>query len=44
VYGMTPGARLALQQKRPAYVMRVGETELALEGDIARQILVRRVA
>jgi Fe2+ transport system protein FeoA len=42
VYGMTPGAKVTLQQKRPAFVLRVGETELALEGDIARQILVRR--
>jgi Fe2+ transport system protein FeoA len=44
VYGMTPGARFALQQKRPAFVVRVGETELALDADIARQIVVRRVA
>lgn len=42
VYGMTPGARLTLQQKRPAYLVRVGETELALDADIARQIIVRR--
>jgi len=42
VYGMTPGGRLTLQQKSPAYVIRVGETELAIEKDIARQILVRR--
>jgi DtxR family Mn-dependent transcriptional regulator len=44
VYGLVPGARVTLQQKRPAYVIRVGETELALEGDIAREILVRRTA
>lgn len=41
VYGVTMGARLTLQQKRPAYVIRVGETELALEAEIARQILVQ---
>jgi DtxR family Mn-dependent transcriptional regulator len=42
LYGLVPGARFTLQQKRPAYVVRVGETELALEADIAREILVRR--
>lgn len=43
VFGLVPGSRLILQQKRPAYVIRVGETELALDPDIAREILVRRV-
>lgn len=43
VYGLTPGSRLILQQKRPTFVVRVGETELALEMEIAREILVRRV-
>jgi Fe2+ transport system protein FeoA len=43
VYGLTPGSRLILQQKRPTFVVRVGETELALESSIAREILVRRV-
>ena len=42
VYGLVPGSRVILQQKRPAFVVRVGETELALEGEIAREILVRR--
>jgi Fe2+ transport system protein FeoA len=41
VFGLVPGCRLVLQQKSPAYVIRVGETELALEPDIAREILVR---
>jgi Fe2+ transport system protein FeoA len=43
VYGLVPGSRLLLQQKRPAFVVRVGETELALEDDIAREILVKRL-
>jgi DtxR family Mn-dependent transcriptional regulator len=43
VYGLVPGSRVVLQQKRPAYVVRVGETELALEAAIACEILVRRV-
>jgi Fe2+ transport system protein FeoA len=42
LYGLVPGATFTLQQKSPAYVVRVGETELALEGDIAREIQVRR--
>lgn len=42
VYGLVPGARLVLQQKRPTYILRVGETELALDADIARGISVRR--
>jgi Fe2+ transport system protein FeoA len=43
VYGLVPGCCLELRQKRPAFVVRVGETELALEPSIARGILVRRV-
>jgi Fe2+ transport system protein FeoA len=42
VYGVTPGAQITLQQKRPSYILRVGETELAIDADIARQILVRK--
>jgi len=42
LYGLVPGTPLTLQQKHPAYVVRIGETELALEADIAREILVRR--
>ena len=44
VYGLVPGSRIVLQQKRPAFVVRVGETELALEAGIAREILIKRVA
>ena len=44
VYGVVPGCRLVLERKRPAVVIRVGETELALEESIARQLLVRRLA
>lgn len=43
VYGLVPGSRLVLQQKRPAFVVRVGETELAIEADIAQEIFVKRV-
>jgi Fe2+ transport system protein FeoA len=44
VYGLVPGTRLLLQQKRPSFVVRVGETELALEAEIAREIFVKPFA
>ncbi len=44
VFGLVPGTRLQLQQKRPAVVVRVGETELALDTAIARELLVKPVA
>ncbi len=42
VFGLVPGSQLTLQQKRPSYVVRVGATELAIESDIARELVVRR--
>jgi len=43
IYGLIPGCKLVLQQKRPSFVLRVGETELALEAEIAREIFVKRL-
>jgi Fe2+ transport system protein FeoA len=43
VYGLVPGCRLSLARKRPSFVVRVGETELAFEGSIARDIFVKPV-
>jgi Fe2+ transport system protein FeoA len=43
VFGLVPGSRFVLLQKRPTFVVRVGETELALEPAIAHEILVKRV-
>jgi Fe2+ transport system protein FeoA len=40
VLGLWPAALVTLQQKRPAFVVRVGFTELSLERDIADQIIV----
>jgi DtxR family Mn-dependent transcriptional regulator/ferrous iron transport protein A len=40
VFGLVPGADFELLQKTPAYVLRVGETELALDGEVAGRILV----
>jgi len=42
--GLVPGAHVHLQQKRPAVVVRVGETTLALEPDVAAEIYVKRDA
>jgi DtxR family Mn-dependent transcriptional regulator len=39
--GIVPGAALLLLQDRLASVVRVGETEVALDFEIARQIFVR---
>jgi DtxR family Mn-dependent transcriptional regulator len=41
--GIIPGSTLRLHQKRPAFVIRVGETDLAIDEEIARQIYVKRL-
>lgn len=41
-FGLIAGSRIHLKQKRPAFVIRIGETDLALDADLARDILVRR--
>ena|ERR1043166_4669145 len=43
IYGLVPGCRIVLQQKRPAFVVRIGETELALEASIAAEVYVKRL-
>lgn len=40
-FGLNPGAELILHQRKPAYVVRLGETELALDNEIANEIFVR---
>jgi DtxR family Mn-dependent transcriptional regulator len=42
--GIVPGAIVRLQQSRPAAVIRVGETTLALDASIAAGIYVKRTA
>jgi Fe2+ transport system protein FeoA len=42
VFGLTPGTELTLIQRTPSYVIRVGETELGLDREIAQGIYVRR--
>ena len=40
--GVTPGKKFRLQQKNPSYVISVGETQIALEEDVAQDIYVIR--
>ena len=42
VFGLTPGTVITLLQRSPSFVIRVGETELGLDREIARGIFVRR--
>ncbi len=41
VFGLIPGAEIRLIQKRPSFVIQIGETDLALDEEIAKQIIVR---
>ncbi len=40
-FGLTPGTAVAVLQRRPVPVIRIGETELALSEDILSEIVVR---
>ncbi len=40
VFGMVPGAEVTLLQRHPSFVVRVGQTELGMDAEIAREILV----
>lgn len=40
--GILPGVRIRLLQRFPAYVLRVGRSELALDAELASGIRVRR--
>jgi Fe2+ transport system protein FeoA len=42
VFGLTPGTEITLLQRSPSFVIRVGETELGLDREIAEGIYVRR--
>lgn len=39
--GVLPGARLVLLQRYPAFVLRIGHSELAVDAELARRIRVR---
>lgn len=40
--GIIPGGVIRLHQKQPTYVIRIGETELALDRDLAKEIFVKK--
>ncbi|MCH7859164.1 MAG: ferrous iron transport protein A, partial [Candidatus Marinimicrobia bacterium] len=40
-FGINPGVEIRLHQRKPAFVVRLGETELALDQEIADEIYVR---
>jgi DtxR family Mn-dependent transcriptional regulator len=41
-FGITPGALIKLHQRYPSYIIQCGNTEVAIEEEIARDIQVRR--
>ena len=41
-FGITPGSIIKLHQKKPSVVLQIGETELALDYDIAKNIYVKQ--
>lgn len=40
-FGLIPGSFIKLQQRYPAYVLRIGETTLSLDDDVAQEIHCR---
>ena len=42
VFGLVPGAEVRLVQRYPSYVVEIGETTLALDADVAADIVVAR--
>jgi Fe2+ transport system protein FeoA len=44
VFGLVPGSEVRLLQRYPSFVLRIGETVLALDGEVAGDIVIRRPA
>ena len=44
VFGLVPGAQLRLLQRYPSFVIEIGETVLALDEDVAGDVVVKRRA
>ncbi|KPJ60081.1 MAG: DtxR family transcriptional regulator [Latescibacteria bacterium DG_63] len=42
-FGVVPGSILRLHQKKPSFVVQIGETTVALDEEIAREIYVKNV-
>ncbi|MBI2082138.1 MAG: ferrous iron transport protein A [Deltaproteobacteria bacterium] len=43
-FGVVPGSEISLHQKRPAFVIQAGETEIALEETVVKEIFVKKTA
>ncbi len=43
-FGMYPGNTIRLLQKKPSFVLEIGETTLALDDDICREIYVKKTS
>jgi DtxR family Mn-dependent transcriptional regulator len=41
--GLLPGVQIRLHQRQPSYVIQMGETQIAFDSAIARDIYVRLV-
>jgi DtxR family Mn-dependent transcriptional regulator len=41
-FGIVPGSVIKLHQKKPSFIIKAGETDLALDEDIAQEIYVRK--
>lgn len=41
--GLLPGVKIHLHQRRPSFVIQLGETQIAIDDDVARDIYVRYV-
>jgi Fe2+ transport system protein FeoA len=44
VFGLIPGSAIRLLQRYPSFVLEIGETVLALDADVAGDIVVKRAA
>lgn len=42
-FGLVPGATLRVRQRRPSWVVSIGETTLALDADVAAEVYVSRL-
>ena len=42
VFGLVPGSEVRLVQRHPSFVLEIGETVLALDSDVAGDIVVKR--
>ena len=41
-FGVVPGSTIKLRQKTPSFIIKIGETDLAIDTDIAKEIYVRK--